>query len=160
MVASPERRSLVITQSKIIHKARVIHQLARFVTEETAGMLVNLKPEQIYRLECWENVVYVHGKGVSQFLSYADFPPILGVEPPKVRDFVRWRKRRNCKSKRKQDPDFWKAFYTHQFKQADSAAKLLAWGKLVGLVKCAMSEAALQGLREVYQKEKYAWENF
>jgi len=69
------------------------HRLARFVTKKTAALLCKIKSSDIYRIECWGNVVYVHGKGVSKFVSYADFGPILGVEPPSEADFVYWRKR-------------------------------------------------------------------
>jgi len=64
----------IIGESKINHKSPVLHPLVRFVTEETAALLFNLKPEEIYRIDCWRHVVYVHGKGVSKFVSYADFP--------------------------------------------------------------------------------------
>ncbi|HAZ45331.1 MAG TPA: hypothetical protein DCZ55_12935, partial [Cyanobacteria bacterium UBA11371] len=60
--------------------SKPVHRLARFVTKATAALLFNLKPEQIKRVECWRYVVYVNGEGVSQFVSYADFPPIVGVE--------------------------------------------------------------------------------
>jgi hypothetical protein len=80
MVSTLKAKTPVIRASKIHHKSSVLHPLVRFVTEETAAMLFNLKPDEIYRIDCWQHVVYVHGKGVSKFVSYADFPPILGVE--------------------------------------------------------------------------------
>ncbi|WP_293024134.1 MULTISPECIES: hypothetical protein [unclassified Moorena] len=64
------------------------------VTENTVALFFNIQPEEIYRIDCWQHVVYVHAKGVSQFVSYADFPPILGVDPPKTGDYDRWLKRR------------------------------------------------------------------
>jgi len=81
MVSTPEPRS------------RAVHPLARFVTREAIALLLNLKSEQIYRIDCWRYVIHVVGKGVSTFVSYADIPPILGVEPPNPEDFVCWRKR-------------------------------------------------------------------
>ncbi|MBW4576129.1 MAG: hypothetical protein KME08_12710 [Aphanothece sp. CMT-3BRIN-NPC111] len=149
-----------MAESKIVHKSPVLHPLVRFVNEETAALLFNLKPEQIYRIDCWRHVVYVHGKGVSKFVSYADFPPSLGVVPPTERDFFRWRKRWKNKWNSRQAPEFWQQFYAYQFQQATSVPKLFQWGKLVNLVKAALSEAALQWLRDVYSQEKYVWDNF
>lgn len=69
-----------------------LHRLARFVTQ-TAAMMFNLEAEEIYQVERWANIVYVHGKGVSRFVSYADFPPVLGVASPSDQDFAFWRQR-------------------------------------------------------------------
>ncbi len=74
-------------------EATDLHPLARFVTKEGIALLLKLKPEEIYRIDCWRYVIHIVGKGVSTFISYADLPPILGVEPPTNQDFVRWRKR-------------------------------------------------------------------
>ncbi len=160
MVSTNQPKSPVIAGSKIIHKSSVLHPLVRFVSEETAAMLVNVEPEQIDRVECWRHVVYVHGKGVSRFVSYADFPPILGVDLPIAQDYVRWRKRWLKRWQSKQAPEFWTRFYRHQFKYAQTIPELFEWGRLVGVVKSAMSKAALQQLRDAYQQEKYWWENF
>jgi len=156
MVSTPKLRSLVIRESKINHKSGILHPLVRFVTEETVALLFNLESDEIYRIDCWRNVVYVHGKGVSKFVSYADFPPILGVEAPTNQDFVRWRKRWKISLA----PEFWKKFYKHQFKQASTELNLLCWGKLVAVIKSVLSLAAVEQLREAYQHEKYYWENF
>lgn len=150
----------IIRASKINHKSGVLHPLVRFVTEETAALLFNLAPDEIYRIDCWRHVVYVHGKGVSKFVSYADFPPILGVEAPTHPDFVRWRKRWKNHWNNKLAPEFWTQFYLHQFKQAATEASLLAWGKLVAVVKLALSEAAVEQLRDTYRHEKNLWNNF
>ena len=77
MVSTPKPNMPVIRASKINHKSAILHPLVRFVTEETVALLLNLELEEIYRIDCWRHVVYVHGKGVSKFVSYADFPPIL-----------------------------------------------------------------------------------
>ncbi|HAZ47438.1 MAG TPA: hypothetical protein DDW76_13220 [Cyanobacteria bacterium UBA11369] len=162
MVSTPEprsqsvldSRSLNIRESKIIHRSAIVHHLARFVTEETVALLFKIAPEQIERIECWQYVVYVHGVGVSCFVSYADFPPILAVDAPTAKDFVRWRKRWRSKFA----PQFWQEFYTHQFECAFSIAKLFEWGQLVGLVKSALSEAVLQKLRTVFASEKMCLE--
>ena len=158
MLSTHQQTSLEITESKIIHKSGIVHPLARFVTEETAALLFHLQPEQIYKITCWRHVVHVHGKGVSRFVSYADFPPIFGVEAPREADMVRWRQRWRRKWKIKQAPHFWTEFYAHQFKKAASMGKLLGWGKLVAKVKPALSQVALQQLRQVYNQEKLSWE--
>jgi hypothetical protein len=162
MVSTPERRwqsdlgsrSQVIGESKIIHKSATVHHLARFVTEETVALLFKIAPEQIKRIECWQYVVYVHGVGVSCFVSYADFPPILAVDAPTTQDFVRWRKR----WKRKFAPQFWQEFYTHHFQCALSIPELFGWGQLVKLVKSALSEAVLEKLRKVFASQKICLE--
>ena len=158
MVSTPEVRSqsvrdslsLNIRESKIIHRSAIVHHLARFVTEETVALLFKIAPEQIERIECWQYVVYVHGVGVSCFVSYADFPPILVVDAPTAQDFVRWRQRWRSKLA----PQFWQEFYTHQFQYAVSIPELFRWGELVGLVKCALSEAVLEKLRKVFANQK------
>ena len=160
MVSTPQVKTPVIRTSKINHKSPVIHPLVRFVTEETAALLFNLELEEIYRIDCWRHVVYVHAKGVSKFVSYADFPPILGVEEPTASDFVRWRKRWKNRWERQLAPEFWTKFYWHYFHQAATEAQLLAWGKLVALVRNVLLVAAVQQLRDAYQHEKYLWENF
>ncbi|MFB2976384.1 hypothetical protein [Microseira sp. BLCC-F43] len=143
--------------------SKPVHRLARFVTKATAALLFNLKPEQIKRVECWRYVVYVNGEGVSQFVSYADFPPIVGVEAPTDLDFVYWRRRwkkTQNPEKRKQAPDFWAHFYANKFHNALSVGELLNWGKIVNLVKAVFAETTLHQLREVYRQEKWAIENF
>lgn len=147
-------RSLVIYASKIIHKSPRLHALARFVTEETVALLFKIKPEQIKRIECWQYVVYVHGVGVSSFVSYADFPPILAVDAPKNIDFVRWRKR----WKSKLAPLFWTEFYTHHFNYSRSMPELFEWGQLVGLIKSVLSEKVLTQLRQVFSYQKMCLE--
>ncbi|NEO39688.1 MAG: hypothetical protein F6J90_26500 [Moorea sp. SIOASIH] len=160
MLTTPSHKLPVVTVSKINHKSRVVHPLARFVTENTVALFFNIQPEEIYRIDCWQHVVYVHAKGVSQFVSYADFPPILGVDPPKTGDYDRWLKRRDKRHKSKQSLGFWSRFYAQQFKQASSKLNLYQWGKLVGLVKRVLFEAELQQLRQIYVNEKSWWDDF
>ncbi|MEG4107527.1 hypothetical protein [Microcoleus sp. S13_C5] len=156
MISENQLRSSAIGASKIIHKSSIVNPRSRFVTEETVALLFNISPEQIYRIECCHNVVYVHAKGLSRFVSYADFPPILEVKPPCAQDFVTWYKR----WKRTQAPEFWTKFYTYNFKTAVSVDSLLEWGKLVATVKSVISASALQQLRDVYAQEKTLMENF
>jgi hypothetical protein len=160
MVSTPKAKTPVIRASKINHKSPVLHPLVRFVTEETAALLFNLEPDEIYRIDCWRHVVYVHGKGVSKFVSYADFPPNLDVEIPTNQDFVRWRKRWRNRWKISHAPEFWTNFYKHQFKEASTESNFLAWGKLVAIVKSALSVAAVEQLREAFRHEKYYWDHF
>ncbi|HAJ58061.1 MAG TPA: hypothetical protein DCP31_01310 [Cyanobacteria bacterium UBA8543] len=160
MVSTPKPNMPIIRESKINHKSGILHPLVRFVTEETVALLFNLELDEIYRIDCWRHVVYVHGKGVSKFVSYADFPPILGVEAPTHSDFVRWRKRWKNHWNSKLAPKFWTYFYLQHFSQAATEAKLLAWGELVAVVKSALSETAVEHLRDAYRYEKYLWENF
>lgn len=139
-------------------EATDLHPLARFVTKEAIALLLNLKPEEIYRIDCWRFVIHVVGKGTSTFISYADLPPILGVEPPTNQDFVRWRKR--WKQNKQQAPEFWVEFYKQKFWQAVSVAELYTWGQIVRVIKFALSPAAVQGLRNVFLDAKYSLQPF
>lgn len=156
MISENQLRSSEIGPSKIIHKSSVVNARSRFVTEETVALLLNISIEQIYRIECCHNMVYVHAKGLSRFLSYADFPPIVEVNPPAAQDFVGWYKRWNAKLA----PQFWTQFYTYNFKEAVSVDSLLEWGLLVATVKSVISASALQQLRDIYAEEKALMENF
>ena len=156
MISENQLRSSAIGASKIIHKSSIVNPRSRFVTEETVALLFNISPEQIYRIECCHCMVYVHAQGISRFVSYADFPPILEVKRPCAQDFVGWYKR----WKRTQAPEFWTKFYTYNFKAAVSVDSLLEWGKLVATVKSVISASALQQLRDVYAQEKALMENF
>ena len=146
MVSTPEPRS------------RAVHPLARFVTREAIALLLNLKSEQIYRIDCWRYVIHVVGKGVSTFVSYADIPPIVGVEPPNPEDFVCWRKR--WKKNKNKAPKFWAEFYRQKFKLTLSLPEMHHWGELVGVIKFALSETAVKWLRSVYQEEQYWMDKF
>lgn len=142
--------------------SKPVHRLARFVTEETAAQMFNLKLEQIYLVECWQNVVYVHGEGVSRFVSYADFPPIVGVEPPSEKDFFYWRRRWKKKQppeKKRLAPEFWVQFFAHQFQQVLGIFELYNWGELLNLLKSVFTQTTWDKLQEVYSKEQWALEN-
>jgi hypothetical protein len=156
MIAASPPKSSHLPCSKILHKSPVLHPLARFVTEETVALLFNISPDKIYRIDCYRHVVYVHAKGISRFVSYADFPPLVGVALPNGQDFWRWRKR----WKGKIAPEFWVNFYIYQFKNAFSFEHLREWGMLVGKIKSEFSQEILQDLRDVYAREKSGWENF
>ena len=127
----------------------------RPITKEAIALCLNLQPEQIYKIDCWRYVIHVVGKGVSTFVSYADLPPILGVEPPTNQDFIRWRKR--WQKNKKQAPPFWVDFYKQRFKQAETIAQLYHWGKIVAVIKFGFSPARLQELRIVYSQKRLAF---
>ena len=134
-----------------------LHRLARFVTEKAAAMMFNLAAEEIYLVERWANIVYVYGKGVSRFVSYADFPPNVEVAPPSDKDFAFWRRRwkkRQQEQQKKQAPLFWVQFFAQQFHQSPSVTVLSNWGELVGIIKFAFGETTLQELRESYRSRK------
>jgi hypothetical protein len=139
-------------------ESKAVHHLARFVTRDAISLLLNLKPHEIYRIDCWQHVIHVVGKGVSTFVSYADLPPILGVEPPSPKDFLSWRKR--WKQNKNKAPQFWLEFYARKFQTVPTLQEMYYWGELVSTIKFALSETALQWLRSVYIREKHAMENF
>ena len=139
-------------------ESRAVHHLIRFVTKEAVGLLVNLNPDEIYRIDCWRYFIHVVGKGVSTFVSYADLPPILGVEPPTPKDFLTWRKR--WKKTENKAPKFWAQFYAQKFRTVPTLLEMYSWGELVGVIKSVLSEAAVEWLRSVYVQEKQAMENF
>ncbi len=156
MLSSLQPKTLVIRESKILHKSPIINPLARFVTEEAVCLMFNIKLEDIYSVQCWRYIVYIHAKGLSKFVSYADFPPIVGVAPPTTRECVKWRRRwrkQNSPAYRKQAPKWWADFFAHEFWQSLSKSALYDWGKLVGLIKFAFSEDILQQLRQSYRQE-------
>ncbi|MGL4620551.1 hypothetical protein [Chroococcidiopsis sp.] len=114
-------------------EAKSNHPLARFVTREAIALCLNLQPEQIYKIDCWRYVIHVVGKGVSTFISYADLPPIIGVEPPTNKDFWRWRKR--FAKQNKQAPQFWREFYQQKLQQAASQTELNNWKQILQVIQ-------------------------
>lgn len=147
MVATPELNS------------KSVHPLARFVTAEAIALRLKMQPEDIYRIDCWRYVIHVVGKGVSIFVSYADIPPIVGVEPPTAEDIISWRKR--WKNNKFKAPDFWVEFYAQKFRKAPYLEKLYAWGKVVSAIKFGLSQVAIYWLRGVYAQEKeYCLQSF
>ncbi|MDF5713868.1 MAG: hypothetical protein PUP93_08230 [Rhizonema sp. NSF051] len=155
MLSSLYPKELTIRKSKILHKSPILRSLARFVTEVAVQLIFKIKFEDIYVVECWRHVVYVHAKGVTKFVSYADFPPILGVEPPSPVEMAMWRKP-SAKTKRcfsmLQAPKWWAEFFAHQFWQSLSTPILYNWGSLVGLIKFAFTESTLQELRSSFRR--------
>ncbi|BAY63795.1 hypothetical protein NIES22_38850 [Calothrix brevissima NIES-22] len=157
MLSSLKPKALVIRESKIIHKSAIVHPLARFVTEEAICLRFQINREDIYTVECWRYIIYVHGKGVSKFVSYADFPPILGVKAPTQSDVVKWRRRWRKQyepHRHKQAPHWWGEFFIDEFSQAHSEAMLHSWVELVESIQFAFNPEKLAELRNSYQQEK------
>lgn len=155
MVSSFYSKKLFLRASKIIHKSSHLHQLARFVTEEAVCLMFKINLEDIYSVECWRYIVYVHAKGLSKFVSYADFPPIVGVAAPTALDCIKWRKRwrkTHDYYHRKQAPAWWADFFISEFYRASSKLVLSSWGDLVNSIKFAFPEETLQKLRVSYEE--------
>jgi len=150
-----ENHQQVLKTPIIIHKFKQAPILLRFVTVETVAFLFNIEIEQIYRVECWQHVVYVHAKGVSRFVSYADFPPVIGKQKPDNAEIKRWRKRWHNKSKKTIAPEFWIKFYTKKFTEAKSIYKLREWGELIAVFKDLFQGIDLERLREDYRYQKF-----
>ena len=144
--------------AQIKYEATNPHPMARFVTVEALALLLNVTVEQIEEIRYWASTIFVMGEKFSRFVSYADLPPILGVDPPDSDDYLRWRKR--WKSNKDQAPPFWVAFYTKKFRFCRSVPELYTWGQLVSVFKHALSQEGLVSLREVYKHIKYCLEIF
>lgn len=145
--------------STLRRNSNPLHRLARFVSKQAAAIMFNLAADEIYSVERWANIVYVHGLGVSRFVSYADFPPILGVASPTDKDIALWRRRwkqRKRQQQKRQAPQFWVQFFANQFLQSPSAEILLGWGRLIGEIKFAFGEDMLQKLRSQYRQKQLA----
>jgi len=150
------KRLKTIKRSTIIeHKFKEVPPLLRFVTRETVAFLFNIQLEQIYRVECWQHVVYVHAEGVSRFVSYADFPPVIETQKPDRAEFKRWEKRWYKISKKKIAPEFWVKFYTQKFIEAKSQDELKQWGELIAVVKLIFKMADIERLRENYSYQRF-----
>ncbi|TAE60157.1 MAG: hypothetical protein EAZ76_06970 [Nostocales cyanobacterium] len=156
MIPSTLEKITPIRSSKILHKSSVIHPQARFVTEEAVCLIFGISFADIYTVECWRYVVYVHAKGVSKFVSYADFPPIVDVGAPTYQDRVKWRKRWRKTPKNQEKryaPQWWAEFFTLQFQNAGSEYELQQWRQLLVSVNFAFSPLTLQQLQVVGNEE-------
>ncbi len=128
-----------------------VNPLVRFVTEEAVALLLNIPVSEIKDVRCWPKMILVIADHLVRFVSYADLPPILEVETPTHQDFITWRKRWR-KLKTHQAPDFWQKFYSQKFRESTDATQLYAWGRLVGLIKFALSHDSLESLRAVFRE--------
>ncbi len=100
-------------------------------------------------------MVYVHGEGVSRFVSYADFPPVIETQKPDEKEFSRWQKRWHKQSKTKIASEFWVKFYTQKFIEAKSQYELRQWGELIAVVKFLFEEVNIERLRENYSYQRF-----
>lgn len=141
----------------ISQEAIVPHPQTRFVTAEAVAQLLNVDPEQLAEIRCWANVILVVGEGMSRFVSYADLPPIAGVQPPAAKDFIQWRKRWR-KTKTYRAPAFWAQFYARKIQQAASLIELENWGLIVGSIRFALHLSAVQSLQNLYFQQKAVFE--
>jgi hypothetical protein len=141
----------VISELKISHRARILHPFERFVREETVTLMFDLPNEEIYRIDCWRYVVYVHGKGISRFVSYADFPPTEGEKGMEARDFKRWERSWYKRSKVRKAPSFWVKYYCHQMQQADSIEDLERWWETIARFERQWTEKGRRELQTCYQ---------
>ena len=140
----------------IKQESKDIHPLARFVTVEAVALLLRIEANSIKEIRLWGHMILVVANNLSRFVSYADFPPILGVNPPQTKDFTIWRKRwRTLKTNFA--PDFWLLFYSHKFGYSNSLAELRTWGELIASFKFALSQTGLQTLRILYAEERDYW---
>lgn len=151
-----EALTMITTQQA---EATTVHPLARFVTKEAIALHLKIEANQIKEIRCWPYVILVVAEGLSKFVSYADLPPTVEVDPPTNQDFVRWRKRWK-KNEHKLAPKFWVEFYAQKFWQALSVGELYTWGQMVRVIKFALSQTAVQALRSVYLDVKYALQPF
>ncbi len=131
----------------IQNKSNGTHPLKRFVTRDALAFHLGMKSENIYKISYWRHVIHVVGKGKSRFVSYADMPPILGVEPPRKSDFAKWRKRIKTR-KQKYVPKLWAEFYVKKIEESNSIQNLLKWENLVNQCKSLIS---LEGVQQINQ---------
>lgn len=155
MIPSKTEKRQVDRRSKIGYKFTKAHRLLKFVTEKTVAFLFGISVEQIYRIECWQHVVYVHAKGVSRFVSYADFPPVIATEKPGEGEFSYWCKRWLKKWKQTKAPEFWVKFYTNKFIESRDIEQLREWGNLIAVFKKLFEEVDLERLRENYSYQRF-----
>jgi hypothetical protein len=123
------------------------HPLSRFVTRDALSFHLGIKCDNIYKISRWQYVIHVVGKGKSRFVSYADMPPIIGVEAPRKADFAKWRKRIKTR-KQKYVPKFWAQFYIKKIESSNSIQTLLNWQSLVNQCKPLIS---LEGVKKIDQ---------
>lgn len=118
----------------------VTNPLSRFVTTEALARHLKRSREDIYRVNCWQHVVHVVGKGTSTFVSYADFPPIVGVPLPNHWDVRAWRKR--WKKYDHIAPLFWHNFYADRLRQTQTMAELQAWEEILAYISFGLPESS------------------
>ena len=137
----------------IKNKSTTAHPLSRFVSREALGFHLGIKSDNIYKISCWRYVIHVVGKSKSRFVSYADMPPILGVEAPRKSDFAKWKKRIKTR-KQKYAPKFWAQFYVKKIEDSNSIQTLLQWENLVKQCKDLISLEGIKKIDNALSQEK------
>lgn len=117
-----------------------INPQRRFVTEAAVAMHLKRSIAEIYTITCWRYVVHIVGKNISTFVSYADLPPILGVDLPNHRDVRVWRKR--WKKYDHIAPLFWHNFYIDKLRQITTMEELQAWEQVLSYIKFGLPESS------------------
>jgi hypothetical protein len=127
--------------------ARKINPLNRYTTKESVALYLQRDVGDLYRVDCWPGVVHVVGKGVSTFVSYADLPPIVGVETPSARDTLLWRKR--WRKHGSIAPAFWKDFYATKIRATTDLTVLQAWDEIIAKIGFGLPETTRKYLEGV-----------
>jgi hypothetical protein len=118
----------------------IVNPLSRFVSRETVAMHLKKDGDDIYRVNCWRYVVHVVGKGTSTFVSYADLPPIVGVDLPNAWDVRSWKQRwKKCGHIA---PLFWHNFYVQRLQACRSMAELQAWEEIIAYISFGLPESS------------------
>ncbi|MEM1168446.1 MAG: hypothetical protein AAGJ08_05020 [Cyanobacteria bacterium P01_H01_bin.35] len=146
-------------KKSIKNKSTPTHPLNRFVTRDALAFHLGIKSDNIYKISCWRYVIHVVGKSKSRFVSYADMPPILGVEQPRKADFAKWRKRIKTR-KQKYVPKFWSQFYVKKIEDSNSIKTLLKWENLVKQCKSLISLEGIQKIDQAVAEKKLRLEKF
>jgi hypothetical protein len=118
----------------------VTNPQSRFVTKTAVAMHLKRSVDEIYKVNCWRYVVHVVGKKTSTFVSYADLPPIIGVDLPNHRDVRAWRKR--WKRYDHTAPLFWQSFYAEKLRQVTTMEELQAWEEVLSYVEFGLPAAS------------------
>jgi hypothetical protein len=155
MVTCFQPKTTLVCSSQIVHKSSTLHPQARFVTAKAVFVMFRIGLENIYSVEFWRYVVYVHGKGLRKFVSYAYFPPIIRVGLPTGPDCTKWRKRwpkHHSYTETKHAPYWWAEFWTLQLSEATSDSILQNWWQLITFINFAFSEEKLEQLHSSYRQ--------
>ncbi len=133
--------------------AVVTNPQSRFATKTAVAMHLKRLPEEIYTVNCWRYVVHVVGKKTSTFVSYADLPPIIGVDLPNHRDVRAWRKR--WKKYDHIAPLFWHNFYAEKLRQVKTMDELQAWEEVLSYIGFGFPESSRIELEGICSEMTY-----
>ena len=140
-------------KKSIKNKSTSTHPLGRFVTREALALHLGVKSDNIYKISCWRYVIHVVGKNKSRFVSYADMPPVIGVEGPRKSDFAKWKKRIKTR-KQKYVPKFWSQFYVTKIAETNSLKTLTSWENLLKQCRSLISLECIKKIDIALATEK------